>query len=512
MANPVASEMAAALIQTLRNGGYGGSESQVAELISSYMATKSARSVPLDLVKPDFELILLQLQQQILNYPDTWTDVITAASGSALLRSIAAGITFNQHSLERALRERFPHTARLPSSQFAIARMLGNHVQRRVPAQVAVSLYNGTQATVSLPKYSQVTINDTPFFNRVALSVAPGHTLNGVLMYEGTIVQESFVASGREFMRLEVGNGDFAISNTDVMCVINGEEYVRSEGGPWEMGDGATGDGKAFLEKTLSNGSVEIQFGNGVYGSVPPTGSSVVVTYARTNGASANSSRVNLPVTYGSLTGSTAGPIKGGEDAKDADYYKVMSPNLYSAKRRAVRRDDYATLAVDYPGVYDVKVQGQAEIAPSDKAWMNVYKLTLLTRADWTDDDWTAFSEYLKNVSIGNVHFVSENPFPVATNVIGSIFCKTNVDLDTAKSECDKAVQALFKLRKGYIGFPVYLHDIHDALQGTGLISYAQLTSPSFDLIIGESEWLRLDSVTLTPAYSTRDTTIRVTQ
>lgn len=93
----------------------------------------STVGVPLKLsdTSPDFESLVLQLQL-FLDSKGTWSDVLPSSLGQTLIEMMAAVGAFNQFAIESALREAFLTTAKRQSSVYAVARMLGVRLVRKV--------------------------------------------------------------------------------------------------------------------------------------------------------------------------------------------------------------------------------------------------------------------------------------------------------------------------------------------------------------------------------------------
>lgn len=365
-----------------------------------------AIGVPLKLsdTTPDFESLVLQLQLY-LDSKGTWSDVLTSSLGQTLIEMMAAVGAFNQFAIESAAREDFLSTAKRQSSVFAITRMLGVRMTRKYPASTSIRLTRTLQLDTQLliPRFTQFTINGQMFFNRDAISFGPGiDTLNRVLhtredgssfytddvfLYEGVVKKQTFAADTTAFREIYLDELNFIVSDHDIRVrVINtplaiSEEWTMTRSGnaiwtadPYE---------KVFYDSTSGYGDTIISFGDNRRGAVPTLGSDIEITYAQTLGAAGNIGLTNYEVKcidIPDLAGATLSIISGGSDEKSAMFYKSMAPYIYKAHSRAVTRQDYQAIALNYPGIASVSTTAQRDssVRSQTPQWMNVVQMCLL--------------------------------------------------------------------------------------------------------------------------------------
>ena len=137
--------------------------------LHEYASSIESKPVDLAFVRPDYESIKQQLQSRLIE-KGSWKDLIQAGVGETLLEFIASIGAFSQLSIQRSLQESMLDTARLTSSVYTIARMLGVHINRKTPAKVEVTL-TGDGTYMQIPRYSQFEIAGVPYFNRTAITM-----------------------------------------------------------------------------------------------------------------------------------------------------------------------------------------------------------------------------------------------------------------------------------------------------------------------------------------------------
>ena len=163
----------------------------LASQVEAWYDSQQRAPINLSAVQPDPRQITEQLQQQ-LSSRDSWKDTITAATGQMIIDFLANIGAFNQLGIERAVFETMLKTAVLDSSVIVGVRDLGVHVLRKIPAAVTVTLNNVTPLVpISIPAYTQFSINGNNFFNRSAITFNSGVSqLTGIILNEGTVITQ----------------------------------------------------------------------------------------------------------------------------------------------------------------------------------------------------------------------------------------------------------------------------------------------------------------------------------
>lgn len=475
--------------------------------------------IQLSRVSPDYEAIMLRLIQ-VLSANAEWYDLITAKTGHAIVRSISSGIAFNQYAIERAFQETFLKSAASTTAIYSNVRQLGIRPQRRVPARVNVQFTRSTATTIlTIPPYSVFTAGDMKFFNREAIIFNVNIFTTTKLLFQGVLQYETIVSDGEPFQRYTVGDGEFNASDIDLVVKVDGVEWTRHTSGIHLFAR----DGLDYQENTAINGDIELAFGDGQYGRVPPLSSNIDVTWVKTLGEEGNVSASNIDVKWDgvppqfTMTGTTITNIENGAEKISTDTYKIIAPNLYASEGRAVRRADYKVQALKFAGVYDALFRGQAEIAPKRRSMMNVIVYTLLTDSNWTMADHQNFVDYMReHIGIYQCEFLRADPIPITMNIKARIFCNPEADLQDVEDTLIDNLTAFFRPRVNTLGKSIYESDISDVLNGRNeslpseklekQIEYLILDPSVLDIVItNKKEYVRLGTVELIMDYTTRN-------
>ncbi len=489
------------------------------------MATSPVQSVPIQLskAKPDFEAIVLQLQLY-LSQKQTWFDMLTSSTGQTLIEMMAACTTFNQFAIESAAREGFLQTAVRASSIYAITRMLGVRISRKLPAGVAVTLTRSSFSVVDslIPSLSQFSVNGVPFFNRGAINFEYSLTVDAVL-YEGTIRTQTFPSDASTFREVYLQEPGFVVSDivdehdSDIIVRVvpsnipdNGNlEYAWTniEEGIWTAGS----EEQVYHDSTSGYGDCVLSFGDGYSGKLPPLGYNIIVKYAVTSGILGNNGTSNLGVVYehdSNIIGVTTSQVTGGADEKDKTYYKAMAPYLYRARSRAVTPADYKAIASSYTNVASVTIQAQRDIAPGDLRWMNSVRICILpadvTTNEFTPEEWDVFEEFFNDKKHALIHIKRQAPFKIIQNVslVAALYSSANPS-DVVPA-INTAIHNLFAREVNTLGKHIAISDIVEAAM-IDLVDYVQIVEPATDLIATDPrQYFELGDLIINVRYSER--------
>ena len=401
-------------------------------------------------LQPDFDTIFNKVQIQVTNdgsITSIWTDAITAATGSYITRMVSSFTADMAFLAERVQHEVFLGTARRPSSVYAITNDLGVHISRKVPGSVEVRLARATQAPAgvvssyvpvtaakSIPAYTQWSINGLNFFNRNTIIFAAGISLLTVTLYRGTIQTDYAYSTGSANQSFIIDTAGFAVSDVDLFCIdVNNLQWSRIVNGLWQQSAAS----RVFFDKTQSDGSVRIDFGDSVYGAIMPTGT-FSINYVVVQVSSYDAAQDLNPVPLGSavvcstdttIAGLTLGALSAIQPEKPPSFYQKNAPYISSGQKQGNTRDNLTALALAYPNVIDARLLGQAEMNPSDLRWMTGIACCLLTSTTWATSDWNQFISYMQTYSDSTRHFYRYDPTPVTLNyaVTGTVVSRTNI-------------------------------------------------------------------------------------
>lgn len=273
--------------------------------------------------------------------------------------------------VDRAASEAFLETATQRDSVMAIANLL-DYIPSGVRASRGSVVFSLTtlpplSSEYVIPQYTVLSGTDAEenTYSFYTTSASNAMTMVGqqvtVSVVQGTLISDEL---------LGVSNGgvnqkfNLVKKNVDVDSVVVSvmEGPVDNLGNPTAVEyqyvpqiSSANYLDKIFTARVQSDGSTQIQFGNGFNGSVPSTNASMYVDYRTTAGSSGNlnANRITVvsgvPSSYVSIVSATS--TSGGADRESIESIKTNVSRLYRTQDRAVSLQDYKDLALQTPGV-----------------------------------------------------------------------------------------------------------------------------------------------------------------
>jgi predicted phage baseplate assembly protein len=235
------------------------------------------------------------------------------------------------------------------------------------PASGTVTLFNGSTSPVTISAGARVATPSNGTGNAITFETTADVTIaaaSGSVLGSANVAVSQGVTTTGESLGVSDGTAyqSFKISNpgvftNDTMTVtVNGVTYTKVyytiDSGPQD---------KVYSLYTDADGYCYVQFGDGVSGVIPPSGSTVLVNYrySDTPGSFANvlansvtaviSDKYGLPLDNLQVNNSTS--FSGGSDIESTDSIRINAPLSLRSLNRAVSMKDYAQLAVQVPGI-----------------------------------------------------------------------------------------------------------------------------------------------------------------
>ena len=242
--------------------------------------------------------------------------------------------------------------------------------------------------------------------------------------------------------------------------------------------------------------TVSIIFGDGVNGKVPPNGSTVAITYVRTDGLDGNVTYTGKITTLNdtiydedgtavtNITVNNNGSFLGGDVEEDIEEIRYEAPRVFATGDRAVSKTDFISILENYSGVANVNVWGENEEAEADGVdadyeMLNKVKMSIILQ-EWELPDTnfkTVLSEYIYNKSMLTVKY--EFVTPIFLNVIPTlrVVVSTGYSLSQAQSDIDNVVADEFILGDTTkLGTIIKYSEVLSAIHDLASVSYATMT------------------------------------
>jgi len=460
----------------------------------------------LSTIRPDLQDLVTQLQNK-LSSKDSWKGLLPTEAGQTIIEFIASIGALDQYSLEMIFKEGFPQTSRIDSSAFGITRLLGVRLKRKAPANIEVTITNNTANPLIFAKFSEFDVSGVKLFNRSQITVNAGDT-DAHVLYQGELRTAGFTSTGNDFQSFISPESEFTVSDEDVEVLINGNPIPRSTLGMWKFKKTtAVPVNDVFQDLTTKEGSLQILFGNDLFGTKPLTNDVLSIRYMITEGLLGNDgSLVGESVTYTGqpddvVITSTTG-LKNGSNEINASLYKRISPRIFASYEVAAQEQDYDIIFNNpiFP-VVDYRIQGQRDIDTTDVRYMNLSKVWLLLPDDIlgnpvvpTPTEFNNFTNWLQKNAVWTMRYFYDivfepefglaRPAPIGYYLEVEIYCKNTADLGAVTAEVKTALQNFVALGVRSISRDIYISDIIDLVKRTSpQIDYVILKNPTTDII-----------------------------
>lgn len=325
--------------------------------------------IPIDYTAADY----LEIKEDLLRHAEIilpeWTSRSEADFGVVLAELFSHAADLNNYAIDRLLAESYLPTATTLEAVLGIADVLGYVPHGNTAATGTVTLVTDDDAPdVLVPAGTQFTSG----FIEAIDNVLRFESTEDVIVPGGGGTVDVPIVEGRTIERLLIGVSDgtelqkFSIPNSGVIDgsikVFVEAPYADLEWTHVNRLIYSAPEDLVFTVRMNAAGGMDIYFGDGVNGAIPPLNSKIYVTYRTGYGSRGNLGaglvRIIASDELDGVTIATSGdgtPISsamtGGGDAEDIEEIRRNASLVYAAWGRAITTDDYARIALTVPGV-----------------------------------------------------------------------------------------------------------------------------------------------------------------
>ena len=314
-----------------------------------------------DYTSRDYETIREDLLNLIPNYAPNWTNRDPSDFGITLVELFSYMGDLLNFYIDRAANEGFLATASQRDSILRIASMLNYTPTESTPAIVELSFSNSSATNKTVPARTQiatsVTVNGVTtqvVFETDDAVVVPAKVgaVNGVATVnatQGKTVTELLGTSNGTPNQVFKLSQESTITDS-IEISVNGVSYTYS---PFLIDNNLFDP--VFTTFSDSEGYTYVQFGDGIGGRIPPSAGTINATY-RVGLGSAGNVPINkltffLTNPQSGITVNNQEAAAGGSDPETTDSIRTNAPLALKGLNRAVSLQDYASLALQLPGV-----------------------------------------------------------------------------------------------------------------------------------------------------------------
>jgi predicted phage baseplate assembly protein len=241
------------------------------------------------------------------------------------------------------------------------------------------------------------------------------------------------------------------------------------------------------------------------FGTTPPSGHTITVTYLTTVGPAGNLAphlitELPNPITVDGapLAVSVDNPIAatGGAEAESHEHARRVAPATVRSTWKAVTKADYQALCDSFPGVAKAQV-----LDLNDEASLRIYTVRVVIAPEGggvpspqLKADLQAFLDARRMVTVS----VSvDDPSYRAVPVTATLFIYPDQTAETVRQRAQAALAEHFAFDVQSFGRAVYPSDLIALLDGVPGVSHVALHTPASDVILAPRELATLGTVTL---------------
>lgn len=256
---------------------------------------KKNRAKIQDLLQDTLEIIQKRYNQanQLFTVASAWGQILFVLQNLSQLILYFIEDSITELDIRKASRD---------SSVYGLAALAGHNASRSTAARGQVEIiWNGTDATtvgggaILIPRFAQIkfsnggttyVLNFPQDYTRINLSSSSKVSCE---IIEGTIKRSTFTGNGRILQSYNVSDRiTSSIDNFEVKVFVDSDE--------WKVYDSLYDipfNSEAVLVKTGISTGIDVIFGNGNFGKIPPVGSTIQVQYLETVGSGGNISSLD---------------------------------------------------------------------------------------------------------------------------------------------------------------------------------------------------------------------------
>lgn len=331
-------------------------------------------SIPIDFSSRDYQSIRQDLINAVPTFLPTWTSTDPNDMGVVLIELFAMVGDILNFYLDRIANEAYLATAQQRSSVLNLAYLIDYAPQDSVASSTVLTItVRASSPSFFLPKGSQFStasstnqpaiIFETSSDHTIPASGSTTQTLNSTI--EDTVNTPLTVVQGVTVYNEALGTSSGAADQTFTLFntpVIDGSQQVFVDEGagfkPWHLVNHLTDAGPydaSYMVAVDANGIVYITFGDGNNGRIPNPQAIIQATYRVGGGSIGNvgAGQIVMDLTNTSYFLSVSNPsaAAGGADPETIAQIQANAPKSLTAAGRCVSVQDYASVALDAPGI-----------------------------------------------------------------------------------------------------------------------------------------------------------------
>lgn len=461
-----------------------------------------------DYTSRDFSTIKSEMLDRATQSIPEWTDRDPSDFMTALIDIWAYAADVLHFYVDRAATEAFLPTATQRESVLAMANLYGYTPNPITSAKTGITVYNSTASSVSIPSGTQFraqsgttnyifsTMSDILL---AADATATIYAREGIPFSLQTLSGTSgtSVSTGLAGQRFSLYHKNVDPS-TITVYVYEGAGQTAVEWRQVSRLTNTAASDSVYTVYIAADGTVQLVFGNGVNGRIPPPNTEIKASYTVSSGANGNLA-ANSVVSFSNsgfsgvrVVSSTVGA--GGLNAEDINSLKITIPRALRTQNRAVTLTDFADIALGVPGVSKAVAQyfpGSGATSGSvaihavsyDSSYTSTAASTLTLNQTIREQIYLdAIDVAMLGVgTIGVRETITLTPVYVAVD----LYVKSNYVYEWVKRDVLDAINNLFDFQNVSFGQVITIGEFYRAILAVDGVDYAVITNFNTSSLIG---------------------------
>lgn len=329
----------------------------------------------IDYTGKDFSSIRSTLLNARSSLTTAWTDNSSSDIGITLLELFAYVGDMTNYYIDRAVNECFTGTALHRQSLYNLASWLGYTPKQASTSLVTLQFSASNTSGATIPEGTKVSVADnsnSPFiFETTAQLVIGSGSSSGTVTAVAATLESNEIAGEST----GIANQKFRITKSPLAYYNNSFDIdVEVNEGTWatwslqeDFSDSSSSSTHYKIECT-ENDVYYVVFGDGTYGKIPTSGSSIRITYRVGAGVSGNSIGVGkltkiLSTVPANITGVTNTITSyGGSEKESVEQIRSRMSFALKSRNRAVTVSDYKYFAENYTGIALAKAYSDGNV------------------------------------------------------------------------------------------------------------------------------------------------------
>jgi len=348
-----------------------------------------------------------------LESEDIWNSVYDTSSAQAFVKMYGWVMDTLSYLVEETIRDLKFGTSSSMQALLEHIKLVGYKAKRNVSAECTVefSVSNTYTEDVTIPAGTRVQILDMYYITKVQALLLAGNSSVDVDVVQGYSSIFNFTGSGDKDQKYDVLMD--GVDNDHVEVYVNGVE--------WEEVESFYGqdDSNIYVLNTIYGG-LRVEFGDSVFGNIPPSGSTIEIKVLISEGASGNINRADV---RGELIDPVYAP-----DSTQVDF-SIVTTTL-------------ATGGVDAEGVREIKrntpvfitsgglYKRSSELTALFETFTEIKQVHVVTEADVPEAD-----RDMRKANIINVYIVPESGYIIdystKENILGDLITQEKLLMNT---------------------------------------------------------------------------------